>query len=40
LAFEQTKYVLFAEAVFIHLRLMKLLGEVRFGKLIVNVSST
>ena len=31
MAIEQTEYVLFAEAVFIHLRLMKRLGEIRFG---------
>ncbi len=31
MAIEQIKYTTFAEAVFIHLRLMKRLGEVRYG---------
>ncbi len=31
MAIEQINYVTFAEAVFIHLRLMKRLGEIRYG---------
>jgi death-on-curing protein len=31
LAIKETRYVTFAEAVFLHIRLMKLLGERRYG---------
>ena len=31
MAIEETKYVTFAEAVFLHIRLMRLLGERRYG---------
>ena len=31
MATEETKYVTFAEAVFLHIRLMRLLGERRYG---------